>query len=140
MVGLAGIEPRGHCAAPTEKAGKQPGRQTVWKQCCEEHLGHSAEIINSSWISLRGSIHRDTSPGTLKRAGWSLPLTLAPQHKHRATCRKKHSTDSGHLTCLQQALTLCTLPGLPFSVTLASIPPVDPLPQKTIPNPCQHLS
>ena len=70
-MGLVGTEPGGHRATHRKKAGKQPKGRTAWGQQSEEHLGaRGGEIICSSWsMSLRSSIHGDSSVGTKELAG-----------------------------------------------------------------------
>jgi len=47
-VGLAGIEPRGHCPAPGEKAGKQLRGRWHGNSNLRIPGAHSREIIQSS--------------------------------------------------------------------------------------------
>ena len=81
---LAGIEPKGHCAAPREKAGKQPrGRQ-----CGNSDLKNAWGSLSGYYhacqsMSLRDSILGDTSHEKKELAGTI--FLLRPRGKHRAT-------------------------------------------------------
>lgn len=64
MVGLAGIETKGYCTAPGEKAGKQTGGREHGNSDVKNTWVTQEEIIHSiQSVSLRVSVHKDTSVG-----------------------------------------------------------------------------
>lgn len=122
-----GIEPGRHCAASGEKAGKQPrGRQ-----CENSYLKNAWDAKGDIIHSSRSAFLRAASMETpvWEQSSWLVPFPCStPQHKHRTTCSKQHSTDTSCLTCLHQVPHPCALPVLPFLVKFASIPAHGPLP------------
>lgn len=94
---------------------------------------HSGKVVCS--VSLRGSIHGETLPGTKE-----LPGAISLHLPSASTYGNQHSADTHHLTCLYQALPMhssgTTLPS--HSCLNPSV--VEPFSQKTSPKPYSHHS
>lgn len=132
------MQPRGHCTAPEEKAGKQPGG------------GRSGMVILNALVTHRGddSLFLEHSPerqhsgrGRSRDKEPAAPFpSPTPQRKYRATYSKPCSADPGYRTCLNQVLLPCALAGLPALVKMACVPAQQaPSPedqQKPPPTPC----
>ena len=97
--GLAGIEPRGHCPAPGEKADKQP-RQTAWKQQSEKWLGRTEGRL-FTFLRVLPWKQQAWRPHAGDKGAGRYHFSLLPFRisTEPPTCVKHHSTNTDCLTC-----------------------------------------
>ena len=114
--------------------------QIAWKQWFEECQGHTGGdyLLFSECISERQCMWILLLQ---EQKSWPAPFpSSVPQYKHRATCRKSSSTDTGYLTCYQPATPSSMPVKLPFSVKLTSVPEWKALPRENQQNSYTHTT